>query len=385
MSANNEYKICSRGVWDSSVPGISFNGDGVSNYAKMFDELCVNYPRGEKGRAHWDSIVRMIKDKGKGKKYDCIIGVSGGTDSSYLLHLAKVEYGLRPLAVTLDNGWNSEIAVKNIKKVTKALEIDLYTLVIDYEEVKKVLRAYLKSGLPWVDGPTDLAINSALLKTAQKENVKFILNGSDFRSEGKQPIEWTYTDAKQLIHIVKLKENANINTYPSISLFEQIYLTFFAGFKMYRPYYFLDYQKKSAQLLLTKLYNWEYYGGHHHENVFTRFIIGHWLPEKFGIDKRIITLSAQILSVEITRQEALAMLKLPPYSRELIQQDETYIIKKLELSKTEYEIALNGENKNYLDYPSYFKFIGKHIKFITFLSKQFLPFIPTTFLERKYR
>ena len=209
-----EYRICTRGIWDTTVPGITFDENGVSNYAKMFDKLCEVYPRGEKGKRYWENIVDQIKEKGKNKRYDCIIGVSGGTDSSYLLHIVKKEYGLRPLAVNLDNGWSSEIAVQNIKKVTKALDVDLETYVINYEEVKVVLRAYIKACLPWIDGPTDNAIKSVLFKIAEREGIYNILTGSDFRSEGKQPIEWTYTDSKQMLFLLKNYEKINLKTYP---------------------------------------------------------------------------------------------------------------------------------------------------------------------------
>ena len=175
-------RICTRGVWDESIPGISFDENGESNYAKLFDKLVEGYPRGEKGEMIWENVVKKIKNQGHGKTYDCIVGVSGGTDSCYLLYLAKIKYGLRPLAVNLDNGWSSDIAVTNIKKVTNSLNIDLETFVIDYEEVKRVLRAYIKASLPWIDSPTDLAIKAALYKVARREKIRFILNGSDVRS-----------------------------------------------------------------------------------------------------------------------------------------------------------------------------------------------------------
>ena len=190
-------KVCSRGVWDESVPGIVFDEQGVSNYAHLFDKLVEAYPRGETGKQEWARLLEMIKAKGKGKRYDCIIGVSGGTDSSYLLHLAK-EQGLRPLAVNLDNGWSSDIAVKNIKKMCTALNIDLETYVIDYEEIKDLLRSYMLAGLPWIDTPTDLAIKAILYKIAAREGIRYVLRGNDFRSEGSQPYEWTYGDGRQL-------------------------------------------------------------------------------------------------------------------------------------------------------------------------------------------
>jgi len=308
----DEYRICTRGIWDTTVPGITFDENGVSNYAKMFDKLCEAYPRGEKGKLYWENVIDKIKETGKGKKYDCIIGVSGGTDSSYLLHIAKKEYGLRPLAVNLDNGWNSEIAVQNIKKVTNALDIDLETYVIDYEEVKSVLRAYMKAGLPWIDGPTDHAIKSVLFSIAEREGIKYVLSGSDFRSEGKQPSEWTYTDAKQMLHVIKKFEGLRLKSFPYQKITGLINSTVLKRIKAYRPFNSIDYQKKIAQDFLIKDYGWEYYGGHHHENVFTKFAISYWMPRKFGIDKRLITLSAQVLSGEISREDALEEMKHPP-------------------------------------------------------------------------
>ena len=195
-------RVCARGVWDETVPGITFDVEGVSNYAHLFDRLIEAYPRGEQGEKRWKELIGMIREHGKGKRYDCIIGVSGGTDSSYLLHLAK-EMDLRPLAVNLDNGWSSDIAVKNIKKMTNALNIDLETYVIDYEEIKDLLRSYMLAGMAWVDIPTDLAIKAVLYKIAAREGIKFVLRGNDFRSEGSQPYEWTFGDGKQLLAIHK--------------------------------------------------------------------------------------------------------------------------------------------------------------------------------------
>ncbi len=381
----NEYKICKRGIWDTTVPGITFDENGVSNYAKMFDNLCEVYPRGEKGKLYWENIVDSIKEKGKGKKYDCVIGVSGGTDSSYLLHIAKKVYGLKPLAVNLDNGWSSEIAVQNIKKVTNALDIDLETYVINYEEVKAVLRAYMKAGLPWIDGPTDNAIKSILFNTAEREGIKFVLNGSDFRSEGKQPSEWTSTDSKQMLFLLKKFEKINLKTYPYQSLFDMVNSTIIKKIKDYRPFNSIDYQKKVAQEYLINEYGWEYYGGHHHENVFTKFAIAYWLPKKFGIDKRIITLSAQVLSGEISREIALEKVKHPPYDPDQMERDKDYIIKKLDLSKEEYDKIWNQKNKYYWDYPSYMPLFNNYFKLSKTFLKYFFPTPPTMIVEKQSR
>jgi N-acetyl sugar amidotransferase len=376
--------ICTRGIWDSTVPGISFDKEGVSNYAKMFDHLCAAYPKGEKGKKEWEAIVEKIKRDGRKKRYDCIVGVSGGTDSSYLLYLANMS-GLRPLAVNLDNGWSSDIAVRNIKKVTQKLGIDLETYVIKYEEVKSVLRSYLKASLPWVDSPTDLAIKAVLYKTAYRENVKYILNGSDFRTEGKQPTEWTYTDAKQMLYLTDKFEHKKLSSFPYYTLFSLFYYGFILKIKMYRPYYYLDYKKKDAQDFLTKNFGWEYYGGHHHENLFTKFTIAYWLPQKFGIDKRIITLSAQILSGEISRKSALDLIQKELYTDEQLRIDKEFVLKKLDLTSEEFDEMLKAPNKFYYQYPSYMPIIKKYHRIFNTVIVKVLPFRPSMLFEYESR
>ena len=381
----NEYKICSRGIWDSTVPGIKFDENGVSNYAKMLDKLIELSPEGEVGNSYWGNIVDRMKEKGKGKKYDCIIGVSGGTDSSYLLHIAKKIYGLRPLAVNLDNGWSSEIAVQNIKKITKSLEIDLETYVIDYEEVKAVLRAYMKAGLPWIDGPTDNAIKSVLFNIADREGIKFVINGSDFRSEGKQPSEWTYTDSKQMLYLLKKFESVRLKSYPYQTLFDMVNSSLIKKIKDYRPFNHIEYEKEPAQKFLIKEYGWEYYGGHHHENIFTRFAIGYWMPKKFGIDKRIITLSAQVLTGQISRDHALEMIKHAAYDIDQMEKDREYIIKKLDLTKEEFDFIWNKQNNFYWNYPSYMPLLEKYFKISNSLLRYFFPTPPTILVEKQIK
>jgi N-acetyl sugar amidotransferase len=350
-------QICTRGVWDESVPGIVFDKNGVSNYAKLFDRLVESYPRGETGKINWETIVKGIKTAGKNNKYDCIIGVSGGTDSSFLLHLAK-EHGLSPLAVNLDNGWNSDIAVKNIRKMTRALNIDLETYVINYEEIKDLLRSYMKAGLPWIDMPTDLAIKAVLYKIANREKIKFILRGNDFRSEGTQPREWTYGDGKQLNYIhKKFGSVPNLHSFPNYNLSDLLYFSLIKGIKSIYPYYYLDYQKKEAQSFLQNKYNWEYYGGHHFENIFTRFAISYWLYEKFAIDKRKISLSAQVLSGEIIREEAIDILSSKPYADSEKKMMMEYILKKLDFNEEEFNAIMNLPPKSFYDYPSNYKMI----------------------------
>lgn len=370
-------KVCSVGVWDESIPGISFDSNGKSSYCVLQEKLISDYPRGTKGLTDWKRLVENMKAKGRKRRYDCIVGISGGTDSSFLLHICK-NYGLKVLAVNLDNGWSSDIALKNIKNVTSKLGYDLVSYVIDYEEVKAVLRAYLKASLPWVDSPTDMAIASSLYLIARREKVGYILNGSDFRTEGKQPFQWTYSDSRQFNFLIKKFENRRIKSFPVLSYTAIGYFSIIQGIKVIRPYYFLDYSKKAAQVELEKLYGWEYYGGHHHENTFTKFIISYWMYEKFGIDKRKITYSAQIMNGELTRDEAISRLETPPYDQAQIADQIDYVCKKLDLSKEEFMKVFYQPNKFYFDYPNSQRLLFYNLKLIRLISSLALNYRPSS-------
>lgn len=382
---DQQNQICSRGIWDTTVPGIIFDENGVSNYAKIFDKLCEACPRGEKGIVEWANIIEKIKENGKNSRYDCLIGVSGGTDSSYLLHVAKQLYGLKPLAVNLDNGWNSDIAVQNIKKVTKALNIDLETYVINYEEIKDLLKVYIKAGLPWIDNPTDLAIQSILFKIAKKEGIKYILLGNDFRSEGKQPTEWTYSDQKQLKFLQRKFGTIKLKTYPLLSIYKYLLLSFVKGIRLFYPFNYFDYDKQSAQKTLKELYGWAYYGEHHHENIFTKWAIGYWMYQKFNIDKRKITYSAQVLSGMISRDQALDIVSNSPYSPQEALKDTEYVLKKLSFSSQEFDQIWKSPNKTFMDYPSYYSVIKKFAKHGRWFLAHFLDIRPKIFIEMEER
>ena len=372
----DKYRRCVKGVWDTTVPNIKFDEVGVSNYYKMFANLEMEFPKGCVGKTKWNNVLKKIKAEGKGRKYDCLIGLSGGVDSSYLLHLAVKEWGLRPLAFNLDNGWSSDIAVANIKSMSDHLNVDLETYVIDYEEVKSVLRAFMKAGLPWVDGATDRAIKSSMYKIAAKEGIKNILVGTDFRSEGKQPEEWTHGDAKLFKHVVKTFEGTKLKTYPNMSLRRQVYYGVLCRIKKYQPFYFLDYEKQVAKDFLIKEYDWKDYGGHHHENLFTKFIISYWLKKKFNIDKRIITFSAQVITNQKDREKAIKELSLPPYDVEQMERDKKTVIKKLDLTEEEFKKIWKQENKTFRDYPSHFDLFMRNKNFIRKYSHYVMPTKP---------
>ena len=369
-------KVCIKGIWDESIPDIKFNLNGVSNYCILQEQMMRNYPKDENAINTWEDIVCAIKKKGDNKKYDCAIGVSGGVDSSYLLYIAK-KHGLRPLAVHLDNGFNSEIAVRNIENVTKALNIDLETHVINYEEIKGLFKAYMKAAMPWIDFPTDLAIKATMYNAALKYNIKYIIRGNDFRSEGKQPTEWTYSDNKQLIYINKKFGNGiKLKTFPQLSIIKEVYSGLIKKIRDVRPYYYVNYNKQEAKKFLIEKYNWQDYGGHHHENLFSKFAMAYWLPKKFNIDKRKINLSAQILSKAITREEALLKINEPFDSENNLEELKNYVLKKLDLSDVDFENIMACEQKSYKYYPSNYNFIFKNLKYFKWLVRKIYDFKP---------
>ncbi len=374
-------KRCKLGVWDDSVPGIIYDKEGISNFAHIQHKLMETYPRGEQGLNDWEKIIEDAK-KHTGKHYDCIVGVSGGVDSSYLLYLVKKVFGLNPLALTLDNGWNTNIAVENIKKMTSALDIDLETYVIDYEEIKDLLRSYMLASFSWIDMPTDVAIKSIMYRYAIKEKIKYVFRGNDFRSEGKQPRPWTYGDSRQLNYIhKKFGRIKKLKTYPYLPYRRIIYSGFLRGIKEIRPYYYLDYDKHEAKKFLQKEFGWTDYGGHHHENSFTKYTMSVWLPDKFGIDKRIINLSAQVLSGSISRVEAIKQLNFPALQKKDKDELHKYVQQKLDLSASEYEKIWNSPPKYYYDYPNYEKIIYRLLKYSKPIIRLIYKQMPMTFVE----
>jgi N-acetyl sugar amidotransferase len=351
-------QICTRCVIDSRVPGVLFDEQGICNYCRLHDRLAQQWPEGEAGQKLLDQQIGQIKKRGRGKRYDCIVGVSGGTDSSYLLYLAK-RWGLRPLAVHFDNGWNSEIAVNNIRKILSVLEVDLQTYVVDWEEFKDILLAFLKASFPWADAPTDLAIDATLYRVAAEEGVGYILNGSSFRTEGKMPTEWTYMDGRLVKHIHARFGRRKMRTFPNLTLSGFINYSVIRRIRVLRVLNYLDYRKEEARRVLENEIGWQYYGGHHFESIYTRFVYSSLLPDKFKIDKRIITHSALVRSGELSRAEALELLCHEPYPREKVAEDIAYVIKKLGLSPQEFQGIIDLPPKTFRDFPSYYPLFEK--------------------------
>ena len=278
--------ICTRCIYDERVDAIEFDEDGVCNYCHQVDQLVEEYGTGqEKGKLLLDQIIEKIKKDGKNKKYDCAIGVSGGTDSSYLVYLAK-EWGLRPLAVHYDNTWNSAIATQNIRKVLESLDVDLYTHVIDNSESDDIFKSFFKAGVAEIEASTDLALAEVMYIAASKYNIKYVLEGHSFVTEGISPLGRNYFDGKYIHSIHDEFGTKNMKTYPLMTFWRFIWWTCFARIKKIRPYWYIEYSKEDAMSFLKEKFGWEYYGGHHLENRMTAFFHSIYAPQKFNSDFR---------------------------------------------------------------------------------------------------
>lgn len=346
------YIVCSKCICDSRIPGITFDQNGVCNYCKINESLEKEFPLNKVGKEKFNSLIKSIKNDGRGKEYDCVVGVSGGRDSSYTLYLA-VKAGLRPLAVHFDNGWNSEIAVRNIKKITEALNVDLHTLVADWEEFKDLQKSFLKASVPDAEVPTDYAIISTLYKTASEVDVKYILSGHSFRTEGVSPLRWTYMDGRYIRSVHKIYGDLRLRSFPILSLRELIYLSMIKKIR-YIPFLsYVNYVHSEAEIKLNEI-GWQYYGGHHYECTYTHFFQSYLCPTKFNIDERIIEYSALIRSGQLTREEALEKIQKPlTFDKEMIN----YVISKLGLTQLEFQEILVDPPKSFLDYPTYYPII----------------------------
>lgn len=345
-----DIKVCSRCIYDERVASITFDGEGVCNYCKQLDKLVDEYGTGkQKGEAEFQKIVDKIKKDGKNKKYDCIIGVSGGTDSSYMLYLTK-KLGLRPLAVHYDNTWNTSIATENIRKVLGALDIDLYTHVVDNKESDDIFRSFFYADVAEIEAPTDLALAEVMYRAAWKYGVKYVLEGHSFVTEGITPVGRNYFDGKYIKSIHNKFGKLPMKSYPLMTFNRFLFWSMFAKIKKIRPFWYIDYNKEEARDFLEKEYDWKYYGGHHLENRMTAFFHGIYAPQKFNSDFRNNTLSALARNGKMSREDAWREYNTPPkVEKDLLN----YFKKRLDLTDVEYERVMKRETKIWYEYPTY--------------------------------
>jgi len=352
-----ENIICTNCVMDSSDARISFNDTGICDHCLTFyNKIKPFWHVDHRGKSRLTALVNRIKIEGKGKDFDCLMGMSGGIDSSYLLHIVTKEFGLRPLVFHVDAGWNSQIAVNNIERLVEGLGLDLYTDVINWEDMKELQLAFFKSGVPHIDVPQDHAFFATMYKFASKHRIKFILTGGNYSTECvRNPLEWMYyqSDSIQLRDIFRQHGNGKLKDYPvSNILWYKVYLPFIKGVKLFRPLDFVPYDKEKAMELLVKEYGYQKYPQKHFESRFTKFYEGFWLPQRFGYDTRKVQYSSLILTGQMTRDVALEKLKTPVYTEEMIKEDFAFVSNKLGISTDELWSYFHAAKRTYKDYKS---------------------------------
>ncbi|MBN1664242.1 MAG: N-acetyl sugar amidotransferase [Deltaproteobacteria bacterium] len=351
------YQICTNCVMDTTDSKIVFDDKGVCDHCNTFyKEILPNWHTDERGQEELEKIIEKIRKNGKGKDFDCIIGMSGGIDSSYLTYIAKEQLGLRPLVFHVDAGWNTQIAVNNIEKLVDTLGLDLYTEVIDWEEMRDLQLAFFKSGVPHIDTPQDHAFFAMMYKFAERYKVKYILTGGNYSTECiRNPIEWMYyqSDSIQLLDIHKKFGTRSLVTFPITTILRhKVYLRYVKGIQVVTPLNYIPYRKEEAMKLLTEKFGWQAYPQKHFESRFTKFYEGYWLFKKFGYDTRRVQYSSLILTGQMTRDEALKNLERPPYDEETIAQEFEYVATKLGISIKELQGYMDAPNKSYRDYKS---------------------------------
>lgn len=366
------YRICTRCIMDTSDPDIVFDEDGVCNHCYRYeDQLQRRVAPSAERSDRLKALVAEIKAQGRGRDYDCVIGVSGGVDSTYVAWLTR-QLGLRPLAVHFDNGWNSELAVANIEKTLERLNIDLSTFVIDWEEFKDLQLSFLKASTPDGEVPTDHAIVALLYQAAAKHGLKHILLGTNVASEAIMPMKWGYgySDYRYIKGVQERFGSKKLRTYPHYTLSKLAEYMFVRKIRIVPILDYVDYRKEEAMNCIENDLGWTYYGGKHYESIYTRFYQAYVLPKKFGIDKRRAHNANLVLSGQMTREAALAGLQAPPTPENLMLEDMEYVCKKLGLSQVEFDALMELPARTFFDYPNSYTRLEQAKKVLRFLRSR---------------
>jgi putative aminotransferase len=355
---NRKYQICSKTIMDTTDPKIIFDKSGASDYYLNFQSTILpSWNPNEQGKKKLMNIAKKIKKEGEGKDFDCIIGLSGGLDSSYVAYVVKEIMGLKPLLLHVDAGWNTQQAVANIEKLVDGLDLDLYTEVINWEEMKDLQVAYFKSQIANMDDPQDIAFFSSLYKFARKHKIKYVLTGGNYSTECcREPEEWgAYPgiDKTLIMDIHKKFGKRPLKTFPIIDIFQyKILYKYLYGMQVFKPLNYLPFIKKDAEKLLNDKFGWERFKHKHHESRFTRFYEDYWLPRKFGVEKRRAHFSSLILTGQMTRNEALERISKPEMDEQFLKQEFEYVANKLDLTVEEFQVLFDGKNKTFYDYKN---------------------------------
>lgn len=349
-----DYQICTRCVMDTTDPEISFDENGYCNHCTdFFRKAPANLYKGAESDKILEDIIKNIKKDGRNKTYDCLIGISGGVDSSYVAYAAK-NNGLRPLVVHFDNGWDTELSIRNIENVVNKLGFEYQTYVVDWEEFKDVQLAYLKASVLDMETPTDHAFLAALYKIATDFKIKYIITGSNYATEAILPKSWGYNskDIRQLKAIYHQFGKGKFKSFPLLGFWREFYYTYFRGIRLVRLLQHLPYTKTGAIQTLHDVLDWEYYGGKHYESLFTKFSQAYILPVKFNVDKRKAHLSTLICNGEISRDEAIEQLQTELYKPDQLKRDKEFVCKKFGITETEFNEILSLPVRTYRDYPN---------------------------------
>jgi N-acetyl sugar amidotransferase len=351
------YQICVNCIMDTSDSKITFDADGRCEYcANYYSNILPHWHTDARGEAEIMAQVEKIKADGKGKDHDCLIGLSGGVDSSYVVYLAKEKFGLRPLLYHVDAGWNSQQAVNNIEKLVDGLGLDLFTEVINWPEMRDLQLAFFKSGVPHLDTPQDHAFFAGLYNYAARTGSKYILTGANYSTECvREPLEWHYhaSDLTNLKDIHAKFGTRPLKSFPTADIFKfKLYYRYVKGVRVVKPLNFVPYIKEEAMDELVARYGLQKYAHKHHESRFTRFYEGYWLPTRFGYDKRRAHFSSLILTEQLTRDEALNKIAQPAYPVDQMKQDFEYIANKLGVTVEELEGYRDMPKKTYRDYKN---------------------------------
>jgi N-acetyl sugar amidotransferase len=370
-----ENRVCEKCVMDTTDSAILFDSCGICDHCQTYEkEIAPVWNLGKGRDQQLESIVKRIKKSGEGKDFDCILGMSGGIDSSYLLYLATKVLGLRPLVFHVDAGWNSQIAVNNIEHLVDGLGLDLYTEVIDWEDMKNLQKAYFKSGVPHIDTPQDHSFFATMYKFTVKHNISNIITGGNYSTECvRNPKEWMYfqSDSINLRDIYKKHGGVPLKRYPLTHIiWHKIYLPYIKGIKLHRLLDYLPYNKEEATQFLVDNYGYERYPQKHFESIFTKFYESYWLPEKFGFDTRKVQFSSLILTGQMTREAALDELKRPAYDPETIHHDFEYVTSKLDMATDELQACFDAPNKTYMDYANQDALYNIGAKIMKMLGKE---------------
>ena len=351
------YQICSNCIMDTSDPNITFDEQGLCDYCRNFyKNIRPNWHPNEKGETMIAPLIDKIKKDGKGCAHDCLIGISGGLDSSYVTYIAKEKFGLRPLLFHCDAGWNSHVSVQNIKQIRESLNLDLQTEVIDWQEMKDLQIAFFKSQVPFIDTPQDLALFSAIYNFAAKNKFRYVITGGNYSTECvRECIDWTYytTDMRHVKDIHRRFGQRPLKTFPTCDIFKyKLYYRYIKGVRVIKLLDYVPYIKEDAIRELNDRFGWQKYAQKHYESLFTRFYESYWTPKKFGYDKRRAYFSSEILTNQMTREEALERIAKPELDEQTMANEFEYVAKKLDLTVPELQGIFEGENKSYRDYKN---------------------------------